>query len=74
MKSYLDSIHNLACHLEVIISTGVAVFTRAVKEVGLLEQSLALMRQVQVVHIGHSDLLSLFNVAQSPQLHSMHKT
>lgn len=64
----LDPVHFPPRHLQVIFDAALAVFTCAVKEVLRFQQSLSLLWQVQEVHIGNCQLLSLWDLSQRTQL------
>ena len=66
--SHFASIHVLGSHHEVIFNMLATVLAVAVKVVLLLQHSLALGRQIQEVHIAHSELHTLRDFLQGTQL------
>jgi len=66
--AHLDPIHLPAGHLNVVFGAVLAVLARAVEEVLCFQQTLSVLGHVQVVHVGHSQLLSLRNLTQGMEL------
>lgn len=66
--AHLDPIHLPAGHLNVVFGAVLAVLARAVEEVLCFQQPLSVLGHVQVVHVGHSQLLSLRNLTQGMEL------
>lgn len=64
----LDSVDFPSGQLQVIFNVVFAVFARAVKEVLRLQQPLPLLRQVQEVHVGNTELLSLRDLPHGTKL------
>lgn len=65
---YLDPVHLLASHLEVVFDVTFTVFTGAVKEVMHFQLSLSVLSHVQEIHVGHCHLLTRLDLAQGTQL------
>lgn len=55
----LDSVDFPSGQLQVVFNVVFAVLAGAVKEVLCLQQPLPLLRQIQEVHVGNTELLSL---------------
>lgn len=60
----------LHCLEEVVLQPFLAVLTGAVKVVLLLQLLSALLAEVEEVNVGHGELLTFGDLAQSPELNS----